>query len=87
MQMIQTSDAQKNLSQAGAPLKFAPAEGPAFFSRLGWTLVEAGSLLHTAAALKRLSFRMRLMALFPDAAGKVPNAPWGGVCVFNRSAP
>ena len=86
MQMIQASDAQKNLSQAGAPLKFAPVEGPAFFSRLGWAPVEVGSLLHTAAKLKRLSFRMRLYALFPDSAGKVPNAPWGGVCILKRSA-
>jgi methyltransferase (TIGR00027 family) len=87
MQMMQASNDQKNLSQAGAPLKFAPVEGPAFFSRLGWAPVEVSSLLHTAAALKRLSFRMRLFAFFPDPAGKVPNAPWGGVCVFNRSAP
>jgi methyltransferase (TIGR00027 family) len=87
MQMMQASIDQRNLSQAGARLKFAPREGPAFFSRLGWTPVEVGSLLHTAAALQRLSFRMRLFAFFPDTAGRVPNAPWGGVCVCNRSAP
>src|SRR4029453_11936914 len=86
MQMMQASIDQRNLSQAGARLKFAPREGPAFFSRLGWTPVEVGSLLHTAAALQRLSFRMRLFAFFPDTAGRVPNAPWGGVCVCNRSA-
>jgi methyltransferase (TIGR00027 family) len=87
MKMMQASNTQKNLSQAGAPLKFAPAEGPDFFRRAGWTPIEIDSLLHTAAALKRLSFRMRLIALLPDTAGKRPSAPWGGVCVFKRSSP
>jgi methyltransferase (TIGR00027 family) len=87
MRMLESSDAQKSLSQAGAPLKFAPVEGPAFFSRLGWTPVDVASLLHTAARLKRLPLRMRLMAFFPDPAGQQPNAPWGGACVFKRSVP
>ena len=82
--MMRTTTDQKSLAQVGAPLKFAPVEGPAFFSRLGWTPVEVGSLLHTAAKLKRLTLRMRLLALLPDPAGKQPNAPWGGVCVFKR---
>jgi methyltransferase (TIGR00027 family) len=73
------------LDQAGSPLKFAPREGPEFFARCGWKLVEARSLLHTAAKLKRLSLGMRLVSLLPDPAGRKPDKPWGGVCVFENS--
>jgi len=85
MQRMQKSDGLRNLEQAGAPLKFAPEEGPAFFERHGWTLVDAQSMLHTAARLKRLSFGMRLIALLPDPKGRTPRSPWGGVCLFERT--
>ena len=74
------------LDQAGSPLKFAPREGPEFFVRYGWRLIEARSLLHTAAKLKRLSFKMRLFSLLPDPAGLKPDTPWGGVCVLENSS-
>ena len=73
------------LDRAGSPLKFAPREGPNFFAPCGWKAVEARSVLHTAAKLKRLSFGMRLLSLLPDAAGRKPDKPWGGVCVFENS--
>src|SRR5262249_62340757 len=82
--MLQASAGMKNPHDAGAPLKFAPEEGPAFFEPHGWRLVEVGSLLHPAARLKRLSWRMRLIALLPDSKGRQPTAPWGGVCLFSR---
>jgi methyltransferase (TIGR00027 family) len=85
MQMMQKSGALRNLEQAGAPLKFAPDEGPAFFERHGWTLVDVQSMLHTAARLKRLSLWMRLIALLPDSKGRTPRSPWGGVCLFERT--
>lgn len=72
------------LTQAGAPLKFGPAEGPAFFVPYGWKPVEARSLLHTAARVKRLPFWMRLFAFFPDAFPDQGKRPWGGVCLFAR---
>jgi O-methyltransferase involved in polyketide biosynthesis len=75
------------LVEAGSPLKFAPQEGPEFFARYGWRVVEARSLLVTAAKLKRLSFGMRLLSLLPDPAGRKPDKPWGGVCVFENSGP
>jgi hypothetical protein len=84
MQRMQKSDGLRNLARAGAPLKFAPEEGPAFFERHGWTLVDVQSMLHTAATLKRLSFGMRLIALLPDSKGRTPRSPWGGVCLFER---
>ena len=86
MQTMQMSGALRNLEQAGAPLKFAPEEGPAFFERHGWTLVDVQSMLHTAATLKRLSFGMRLIALLPDSKGRAPRSFWGGVCLFERNA-
>jgi methyltransferase (TIGR00027 family) len=75
------------LDQAGTPLKFAPREGPEFFARYGWKPVETRSLLHAAGKLKRLSFGMRLLSLLPDPAGRKPDKPWGGVCVFENSGP
>lgn len=73
------------LGEAGSPLKFAPREGPEFFVPCAWKPVEAISLLHTAAKLKRLSFGMRLLALLPDPAGRKPDKPWGGVVVLENT--
>lgn len=75
------------LVDAGSPLKFAPREGPEFFSPYGWQPVETRSILQTAAKLKRLPFAMRLLSLLPDPAGRKPNKPWGGVCVLENSGP
>jgi methyltransferase (TIGR00027 family) len=75
------------LVEAGSPLKFAPHEGPEFFARYGWRVVETRSLLQAAAKLKRLSFGMRLLSLLPDPAGRKPDKPWGGVCVLENSGP
>ena len=74
------------LDQAGSPLKFAPREGPEFFAHYGWKPVETRSLLPTAAKLKRLSLGMRLVSLLPDPAGRKPDKPWGGVCVFENNS-
>ncbi len=74
------------LNQSGSPLRFAPRQGPEFFTPFGWRPVEARSLLITAAKLKRLTFGMRFFALFPDPAGRKPDKPWGGVCVLENRA-
>ncbi|MGH8218846.1 MAG: class I SAM-dependent methyltransferase [Steroidobacteraceae bacterium] len=73
------------LAEADSPLKFAPSEGPEFFARYGWKALETRSLLHTAAKLNRLSFGLRLLSLLPDPAGRKPDRPWGGICVFENS--
>jgi len=83
LRMLQ-SNIGATLDEGSAPLKFAPGEGPAFFARYGWKPTEVRSVLHTAATLKRLSFGLRLMALLPDPAGRKPDRPWGGVCLFTR---
>src|SRR5438132_3273047 len=66
------------LAQASAPLKFAPEEGPAFFTRCEWTPIEVRSMLQTGAKLKRLPLLLRLFALFPDSKGTKPKQLWGG---------
>ncbi|HXN29549.1 MAG TPA: SAM-dependent methyltransferase [Candidatus Acidoferrales bacterium] len=73
-----------NLKRA-APFKFAPQEGPAFFARFGWTVVEANSLLREAARLNRLPFYLLPISWLPDSHGTQPQRPWGGVCLFARS--
>jgi methyltransferase (TIGR00027 family) len=72
------------LRDAGAPLKFAPEEGPAFFTKCGWKPIDVRSLLHTASPLKRLPFIYRLFALFPDSKGTKPSQPWGGGVLLGR---
>jgi methyltransferase (TIGR00027 family) len=72
------------LGQAGAQLKFAPKEGPGFFTPHGWRPLEVHSVLKTAARLKRLSLWMRLLALLPESSGAQGSRPWSGICLFER---
>lgn len=72
------------LDQAGAPLKFAPNEGPHYFEKCGWKPIDVRGMLHTAAKLKRLSLLFRLFAMFPDTKGEKPKAIWGGVVLLER---
>jgi methyltransferase (TIGR00027 family) len=71
------------LDQAGAPLKFAPPEGPDFFARSGWKPVEIDSVMHAAAKLNRLSFFLRLIAKISPPAFQAKR-PWSGVCLLAR---
>ena len=75
---------QPKLDQAGATLKFGPAEGPLFFVPHGWKPIDVQTLLKTAARLNRLSFWMRLLAKLPESTGKQGSRPWGGVCLLAR---
>jgi methyltransferase (TIGR00027 family) len=76
---------QPSLDQGGARLQFAPPEGPSFFLPHGWKPLEINSLLKTAARLKRLSFGMRLLALFPESKSQQGSRPWSGICLFARN--
>jgi methyltransferase (TIGR00027 family) len=71
------------LDQAGAPLKFAPREGPEFFARSGWKPVEIHSVMHAAAKLNRLPFFLRLIAKISSPAFQAKR-PWSGVCLLAR---
>jgi methyltransferase (TIGR00027 family) len=74
----------QQLSGAGAPFRFAPEEGPAFFTRYGWKPVDVRSMMKTAAHLKRLPWLLRLFALLPDAKGTKGSRPWSGVILTER---
>lgn len=73
-----------HLSQA-APFKFAPEEGPAFFTRFGWKPDDVQSLLKNAAKLKRLPFFLRLIALLPESDKSRRDRPWSGVCLMEKA--
>lgn len=72
------------LSQAGAPLKFAPPEGPGFFAPYGWKPMDVRSLLKTAAHLKRLPLFLRLVALLPESNSAQGSRPWSGICLLAK---
>ncbi len=84
MKMLQKRMAG-TLEHAGAPLKFAPPEGPDFFRPGGWTPVQVDSLLKVAGGLKRLKFPLSWLAKLPDGKGRNPRQVWGGVCLYERS--
>lgn len=71
------------LDQAGAPLKFAPSEGPEFFVRSAWKPMEIHSIMHAAAKLDRLSFFLRLIARVSSPAFQAKR-PWSAVCLLAR---
>jgi methyltransferase (TIGR00027 family) len=73
------------LEQAGLPLKFAPEEGPEFFTRYGWKVEEFDSTIHTAAKLKRLPFFLRLIAKVSSPRFQ-SKRPWSAVCLFAKQA-
>ena len=71
------------LDQAGAPLRFAPEQGPEFFTRCGWKAQEVHSTIHTAAKLNRLSFFLRLIAKISSTRFQ-PKRPWSAVCLLTK---
>ena len=75
----------KHLSKVGAPFKFAPAQGAAFFVPHGWEPMEVKAILQTAAKLKRPPFFLRLLGRLPERKGPAGNRPWSGVCLFRKS--
>jgi len=72
-----------SLDQAGAPLRFAPEQGPEFFTRCGWKPEEIHSTIHAAAKLNRLSFFLRLIAKISSTRFQ-PRRPWSAVCLLTK---
>ena len=72
-----------SLDQAGVPLRFAPEQGPEFFTRCGWKAQEAHSTIHAAARLNRLSFFLRLIAKISSTRFQ-PKRPWSAVCLLTK---
>ena len=71
------------LDQAGVPLKFAPEQGPEFFSRCGWKAEEIDSIIRAAAKLNRLSFFLRLIAKISSTRFQ-SKRPWSAVCLLTK---
>jgi len=84
LRMMQRT-AGKQLSEVGAPFKFAPAEGPAFFTPHGWEPMDVKSLLKTATKFKRPPFFLRLLGRLPEQKKPAGNRPWSGVCLFKKT--
>jgi methyltransferase (TIGR00027 family) len=76
----------RRLAEGDAPLKFAPDNGPAFFSSHGWQAVDVRSTLTTAARMGRLPLFLRLVARIPATGRFHPRRPWSGVCLLVRTA-
>jgi methyltransferase (TIGR00027 family) len=74
-----------SLDQAGAPLRFAPVEGPEFFASRGWKPRDVGSILHTAARLNRLPFFLSLVSRISSPRFQAAR-PWSAVCRLEREA-
>ena len=74
----------KQLSEVGAPFKFGPAEGPAFFTPHGWEPMDVQGLLKTATRFKRPPFFLRLLGHLPEKKGPAGNRPWSGVGLFKK---
>jgi methyltransferase (TIGR00027 family) len=73
----------KQLSEAGAPFRFGPAEGPNFFVPHGWVPKDVQGLLKTAASFNRAP--ADLLSLLPEPEGPLGKYPWTGVCLLKRT--
>ena len=70
---------------ANAPMKFAPANGIAFFEALGWHVAQVRSIFHAAMRFRRLPWFLRPFALFPEPnPRKLGRARWSGVVQLER---
>lgn len=85
LEMLRKDGSGQELERAGAPFKFGPAEGPAFFARHGWRPLEVQSTLKAAARAKRLQGLLRLFSFLPVSNGRQGKRPWGGLCLMERA--
>jgi methyltransferase (TIGR00027 family) len=74
----------KRLDSAGAPLRFAPAEGPAFFEKHGWRILDFTTSLHAAAEHRRVGLLLRLIAKMSDPKKFVANRPWAATILSGK---
>lgn len=63
-----------------APMKFAPADGVAFFEAFGWVVRDVRSQVREAARIRRLPTWLRWVTWFPDPnPRKLGHARWSAV--------
>jgi methyltransferase (TIGR00027 family) len=72
-----------SLEQAGAPMKFAPPEGPAFFEAHGWRPAEQLPMVDAAIETGRLPKEVLTMAPPPGMAPQPGETIFSGVCLFS----
>lgn len=82
LEMLRRQGGGAELAQAGAPFKFAPAEGPEFFARYGWRPVDVQSTFKAAARTRRLPWRLKIFSFFPESNGAQGRRPWSGICLM-----
>lgn len=75
----------KELTDADAPLRFSPEQGPPFFRSYGWAPTDVRSTLKSAARIGRLSLPFRLIAWLPDSKGRQGRRPWSATCLLERA--
>jgi methyltransferase (TIGR00027 family) len=69
-----------------APMRFAPADGVAFFESLGWRAVDIRPIFREAVRLRRLPLLLRMFAFLPDPDPRKPgNTRWSAVVRFGRA--
>jgi methyltransferase (TIGR00027 family) len=74
----------KAFDEAAATFKFAPADGPEFFSKFGWRPAGVRSIWHTAGELKRLPLMMSFFYHLQKSEAFQPKRPWAGACLLER---
>ena len=85
LEMLRKQGGGAELAQAGAPFKFGPAEGPAFFERYGWRPVDVRSTFKAAARARRLPWQLKIFSFFPESNGAQGKRPWSGICLMGRA--
>jgi methyltransferase (TIGR00027 family) len=68
-----------------APVKFAPADGVAFFEARGWHARDTRSLFPEGCRRRRVPWHLRPFALLPDADPRRPDRPWAAAVRLERS--
>jgi methyltransferase (TIGR00027 family) len=73
------------VASAGAPFRFAPEEGPAFFERYGWRVASLEESFRAAARIGRLPRWMRPFAWLPAPKKWNPKRIWSGLLALERA--
>lgn len=85
--VLQMMNQQMRTLLTNAPLKFAPANGVAYFEALGWKAEDIRSLMEYATRYKRLPWYLRLFGHLPQPdPRKVGKARWSAIVRFEHHA-
>ncbi len=73
------------VARAGAPFKFAPEKGPAFFADFGWRPLAVREAFHEAGRAGILPWFFRPLMIFPERKTWNPKLVWSGTCLLERA--